>query len=136
MNPIWTHFCSHKMEDWLSWLRTVHINSYLELTERFIATHPYFVPSETHFDDTQNQLFQKLIVDWDFINSLSDKGLLVWANSNFLDFIEALEPYGIKYPDIRRLTTFLRLHLEWFTRVYQFTRADLILELRESGRNL
>ena len=75
MNPIWTHFCSHKMEDWLSWLRTVHINSYLELTERFIATHPYFVPSETHFDDTQNQLFQKLIVDWDFINSLSDKGL-------------------------------------------------------------
>ena len=62
MNPIWTHFCTHKMEEWLSWLRSVHINSYLELTERFIATHPYFVPSETHFDDQQNQLFQKLIV--------------------------------------------------------------------------
>ncbi|HCX21319.1 MAG TPA: hypothetical protein DHN29_05350 [Cytophagales bacterium] len=136
MNPVWNAFCAGKMEDWLEWLRTIHVNSYLELTERFIATHPFFVPKDASFSDKDNQLFERLVMDWNFIQSLSDKGLLVWANSNFEDFIEALEPYGIRYPDIRRLTTFLRLHLEWFTRVYQFYRADLILELREAGRNL
>ena len=42
MNPVWNAFCAGKMEDWLEWLRTIHVNSYLELTERFIATHPFF----------------------------------------------------------------------------------------------
>lgn len=134
MNPVWTHYCATQMEEWLSWLQTVHINSYLELTERFIATHPYWVPSSNN--DEQQSLFHRLIANTDFISSLSDKGLLVWANSNFIDFIEALKPYGSRYVDIRRIVDFLNLHLEWFTRVYQFFRADTILYLREQGRNL
>jgi len=124
------------MEAWLEWLNTVHINSYLELTERFIATHPYFVPNQNNFDDSQQGLFDKLIMDRAFITTLSDKGLSIWANSNFKDFVICLEPYGVRYPDVRRLTQFMNLHLEWFTRVYQFFRADMILELREEGRNL
>ena len=134
MNPIWTHYCVTQMEEWLSWLQTVHINSYLELTERFIATHPYWVPTSNN--NEQQSLFHRLIANTDFISSLSDKGLLVWANSNFIDFIEALDPYGSRYVDIRRIVDFLNLHLEWFTRVYQFFRADTILYLREEGRNL
>ena len=136
MNPIWTHYCANQVESWLAWLNTVHINSYLELTERFITTHPYFVPSSSNFDEAQQGLFDKLIMDRDFINTLSEKGLSIWANSNFVDFIACLEIYGVRYPDVRRLTNFMNLHLEWFTRVYQFFRADMILELREEGRNL
>ena len=136
MNPIWTHYCANQMQTWLEWLNTVHLNSYLELTERFIVTHPFFVPTNSNFTDTQQGLFDKLVMDKSFISSLSDKGLSIWANSNFVDFIETLEPYGSRYPDIRRLTNFMNLHLEWFTRVYQFFRADMILELREEGRNL
>ena len=136
MNPIWIHYCASQIEDWLNWLNSIHVNSYLELTERFITTHPYFVPTNKSFGEDEVGLFQRLIVADDFIYGLSDKGLLVWANSNFIDFVEALEPYGSRYVDVRRMTDFLKLHLEWFTRVYQFFRADLILELREQGRNL
>jgi len=68
--------------------------------------------------------------------SLSDKGLSVWANSDFSDFLDALEPYGIRYREIRNLSDFLRLHETWFRRLYQFFRADIIMYVREQGRNL
>jgi hypothetical protein len=124
------------MEGWLTWIRGVHLQSYLELTERFIRSHPFYTPSETDFSEETNDLFNRLVADRDFIMSLSDKGLSVWANSDFSDFLDALEPYGIRYREIRNLSDFLRLHENWFRRLYQFFRADIIMYVREQGRNL
>jgi hypothetical protein len=50
--------------------------------------------------------------------------------------LDALEPYGTRYREIRHLSDFLRLHENWFRRLYQFFRADIIMYLREEGRNL
>jgi len=136
LNPIWTHYCANHMEGWLTWIRGVHLQSYLELTERFIRSHPFYTPSETDFSEETNDLFNRLVADRDFIMSLSDKGLSVWANSDFSDFLDALEPYGIRYREIRNLSDFLRLHENWFRRLYQFFRADIIMYVREQGRNL
>jgi len=136
LNPIWTHYCANHMEGWLTWIRGVHLQSYLELTERFIRSHPFYTPSETDFSEETNDLFNRLVADRDFIMSLSDKGLSVWANSDFSDFLDALEPYGIRYREIRNLSDFLRLYETWFRRLYQFFRADIIMYVREQGRNL
>lgn len=133
VNPVWASFVSEQMEEWLEWLRNIHINSYLELSERFMALHPYYIPTES---DSPAPLFEKLMVNFDFINSLSDKGALVWANSNFLDFVDALRPYGRIYPEIRMVVDFFDQYILWFKRVYQFLRANLILHLRESGRSI
>lgn len=136
LNPIWTHYCANHMEGWLSWIRGVHLQSYLELTERFIHSHPFYTPNETDFSEETNDLFNRLIANREFITGLSDKGLSVWANSGFSDFLDALEPYGSRYRDVRHLSDFLRLHENWFRRLYQFFRADIIMYLREQGRNL
>jgi hypothetical protein len=136
LNPIWTHYCANHMEGWLMWTRGVHLQSYLELMERFILSHPFYTPNEADFSEETNDLFNRLIANREFIISLSDKGLSVWANSGFSDFLDALEPYGSRYRDIRHLSDFLRLHENWFRRLYQFFRADIIMYLREQGRNL
>ena len=136
LNPIWTHYCANHMEGWLSWIRGVHLQSYLDLTERFIHSHPFYTPNETDFSEETNDLFNRLIANREFITRLSDKGLSVWANSGFSDFLDALEPYGSRYRDVRHLSDFLRLHENWFRRLYQFFRADIIMYLREQGRNL
>ena len=136
LNPIWTHYCANHMEGWLSWIRGVHLQSYLELTERFIHSHPFYTPKETDFSEETNEFINRLIANREFITRLSDKGLSVWANSGFSDFLDALEPYGSRYRDVRHLSDFLRLHENWFRRLYQFFRADIILYLREQGRNL
>lgn len=136
LNAIWTHYCANQMESWLTWLRSVHLQSYLELIERFIIAHPFYTPSEADLSAENNELFNRLVANRDFIMSLSDKGLSVWANSDFSDFLDSLEPYGSRYRDIRHLCDFLRLHERWFIRQYQFMRADIIMFLREQGRNL
>ena len=136
LNAIWTHYCANQMEGWLTWLRSVHLQSYLELIERFIIAHPFYTPSEADLSAENNELFNRLVANRDFIMSLSDKGLSVWANSDFSDFLDALEPYGSRYRNIRNLCDFLRLHERWFIRQYQFMRADIIMFLRQQGRNL
>jgi hypothetical protein len=136
LNPIWTHYCANHLEGWLTWIRGVHLQSYLELMDRFIRSHPFYTPDEADFSEETNDLFNRLIANRDFIMSLSDKGLSVWANSGFIDFLDALEPYGTRYREIRHLSDFLRLHENWFRRLYQFFRADIIMYLREQGRNL
>jgi len=136
LNPIWSHYCALQMEDWLTWLRSVHLQSYIELLTRFIIAHPFYTPSETDLSDETHDLFYRLVANRDFILSLSDKGLSVWANASFSDFLDCLEPYGTRYRDIRNLCDFLRQHETWFNRQYAFFRSDIILYLREQGRNL
>ena len=121
LNPIWTHYCANHMEGWLSWIRGVHLQSYLELTERFIHSHPFYTPNETDFSEETNDLFNRLIANREFITRLSDKGLSVWANSGFSDFLDALEPYGSRYRDVRHLSDFLRLHETGFVDCINFS---------------
>jgi len=81
-------------------------------------------------------IFNRLMINEDFIGSLSDKGISVWANSGFQDFVEALRPYGNRYPEIAQIITYFETHLQWFRRVYQFLRAEMIMQLREEGRSI
>jgi len=136
LNPIWVRFCSERMGDWLEWLRNVDIASYLELSERFIDLNPYYLPSGKRTPIQYTDTFTRLMVDEEFMGAISDKGLLVWANSNFLDFLDALDVYAIAYPEIKVVSRYFERHIGWFNRLYAYLRAKLILQLREEGRNI
>ena len=136
INPIWATFCGRKIEEWLEWVRNIQIDSYIELSERFIALHPHYVPNDSDLGTASGQTFERLMIDKDFISSLSDRGLLVWANSGVADFVLALDTYSEISVEIRRITRFFAKHLSWFERVYAYLRAELIAELREQGRSI
>ena len=55
------------------------------------------------------------MIDEDFIGSLSDRGLLVWANSGVADFVLALDA-SPRLGGIRRVTRFFAKHLAWLNR--------------------
>lgn len=132
INPIWAKFCLEQMEDWLEWLRNIPIGSYLDMSERFIALNPYYVPPIGENADVA-PVFARLMINRAFIDSLSEKGILVWANSGFTDFVDALRPYTKQYREVRRVVDFFDNHISWFRRVYGFLRAELIKDLRGSG---
>ena len=79
------------------------------------------------------QLFDRMVINQEFMEQISDRGLLVWANSGFPEFVIALKPYGKVYPEIALVTSFFESNLVWFRRIYQFLRAELIMQLREEG---
>ena len=117
-------------------MSNIQIDSYLELSERFIALNPHYVPSDNDLASSSGQTFERLMVDEQFISSLSDQGLLVWANSGVGDFVLALDAYSRVSIEIRRVTRFFAKHLHWFERVYAYLRAELIADLREQGRRI
>ena len=133
INPVWAKFCSDQMEVWLEWLRNIHIQSYMELSEKFMDLNPYYVPID---DEDTTPTFSKLMVNEAFIDSLSDVGVKVWAESDFTDFIIALYPYSLRYREMRQVVQLFEQNLEWFQRVYRFLRANLIAYLREKGRSV
>ena len=68
INPVWARFCTVQIDDWLDWITSIHVNSYLEMAERFIALNPFYVP------DTEEDIFDQLMINEDFLSSLSDTG--------------------------------------------------------------
>jgi|TARA_A200000159_G_scaffold82628_1_gene76384 hypothetical protein len=136
VNPVWASFCARKIEEWIDWMSNIQIDSYLELSERFIALNPHYVPSDNDLASSSGQTFERLMIDEQFISSLSDQGLLVWANSGVGDFVLALDAYSRVSIEIRRVTRFFAKHLHWFERVYAYLRAELIADLREQGRRI
>ncbi|MDA8580424.1 hypothetical protein N9L01_00485 [bacterium] len=136
VNPVWASFCARKIEEWIDWMSNIQIDSYLELSERFIALNPHYVPSDNDLASSSGQTFERLMIDEQFISSLSDQGLLVWANSGVGDFVLALDAYSRVSVEIRRVTRFFAKHLHWFERVYAYLRAELIADLREQGRRI
>jgi len=135
INPIWSVYCGRGIESWLEWLRNIEIDSYLELSDRFIKLNPHYIPIQGDLVSSVGQTFERLMVDEEFIHSLSDEGLLIWANSGAKDFLFALAVYS-PYPEIRRVVHFLSKHLNWFERTYAYLRADIIANLREVGRRV
>ena len=77
-----------------------------------------------------------MVINKEFMEQISDRGLLVWANSGFPEFVTALKPYGKVYPEIALVTSFFESNLVWFRRIYQFLRAELIMQLRDEGRKI
>ena len=134
INPVWSRFCAIQLETWLEWLKGIHLRSYFDLGDRFITMNPYYFPTEAEAEALP--IFDRLMINEEFINSLSDKGILVWANSGFQEFIDALKPYGKIYPEISHIVSYFETHLAWFRRVYQFFRAELIMDLRQQGRSI
>ena len=61
--------------------------------QRFIALNPGYIPS----GDTTNSdiaLVKDMLWDSDFLLSLSDRGLQVWANGTMGEFVDEMRPYG------------------------------------------
>ena len=136
INPIWARFVALQMEEWVQWLRNIHIRSYFDMIERFIHLNPYYYPDNTISDSEMGQLFDRMVINKEFMEQISDRGLLVWANSGFPEFVTALKPYGKVYPEIALVTSFFESNLVWFKRIYQFLRAELIMQLRDEGRKI
>ena len=134
-NLVWRRYMSEMVAHWLRGGRNVHLPSHIDVMQRFIALNPGYIPK----GDTTNSdiaLVKDMLWDEDFIFSLSDKGLQVWANGTMGEFVDELRPYGIKFPEIELLSNFMDANLSWFERVYAFGRADIIRFLREEGRNI
>ena len=136
INPIWARFVALQMEAWVQWLRNIHIRSYFDMIERFIHPNPYYYPDNSISDSEMGQLFDRMVINKEFMEQISDRGLLVWANSGFPEFVTALKPYGKVYPEIALVTSFFESNLVWFRRIYQFLRAELIMQLRDEGRKI
>jgi len=134
-NPVWARYVSEQIIEWLNWLRNISIRSYLELSQRFIDLNPHYVPDSSNHSEASD-LFDRMIVNQEFFSQVSDAGVLVWANSGFEEFLDALEIYAPRYPEIRSVCVFFRRNLHWFKRLYQFFRAELILQLRAEGRSI
>ena len=136
INPVWAKYCAQQMEDWLTWLNNVHVLSYVELCERFIELHPYYTPPGGKTLGESLELMERMFMNQEFIQSLTDIGLRVWANSSLADFVNALEIYANRYPDIRVVRNFFIRNLAWTDRLYRFARAEIIADLRECGRDI
>ena len=134
-NLVWRRYVSEMVEKWLRWCRNIHLPSHIDVMQRFIALNPGYIPSS----DTTNSdiaLVKDMLWDADFLLSLSDRGLQVWANGTIGEFVDEMRPYGRKFPEIRIISDFIDANLSWFERVYAFGRADIIRFLRDEGRNI
>jgi|TARA_B110000444_G_scaffold236051_1_gene247632 hypothetical protein len=131
-NPVWKRYVGENVQTWLTWLKNVHLPSYIDLTQRFINLNVAYRPPPESLHDEQDLLRQML---WNeaFIMTLSQKGLLVWANGTVADLVDELRSYqNIK--EIKIVCDFMDSNLLWFERVYAFTRADIISYLRSIGK--
>ena len=133
-NPVWKRYVAENVQRWLIWVKNVHLPSYIDLTQRFINLNPAYRPPPENLHDEQD-LLRQMLWNEEFIFSLSDKGLLVWANGNVSDLVDELRAYqSIK--EIKIVCDLIESNLSWFERVYSFTRADIISYLRNSGKNI
>jgi len=133
-NPVWKVFISNQVPIWLEWFSNIHLKSYLEMSERFIMAYPYYTPNkEDDFD--KKGLFEKLMIDEKFIDSLSDKGVFVWFNSDFYDFIDELIPYCEEFDEIDKIRSFFIKYDWWFNKLHTSLRNDLLDYYHSKGRS-
>ena len=137
-NPVWRLFIAEQAEDWLVWLKNIHLPTYRELTERFIFLHPQYVPGFLPYEESYevSNLFNRLMVNPEFILKLSDTGIIVWMNSDIHDFLDELKPYSIVSKEFRLLYNLIDRYDEWFHRQFQFLKEELLDFLKQNGRQL
>jgi len=75
-------------------------------------------------------------MDREFVESLSDTGIKVWADSSLMDFVRVLEIYSGRYSEISMVVNLFKRQIQWLDRLYRFARAEIIQDLREAGRKI
>jgi len=137
-NPVWRLFIAEQAEEWLEWLKNIHLNSYREMIQRFIYLNPNYVPGSSPTVETGeiSNLFSKLMVNEEFILRLSDTGIVVWMNSNIHDFLDELRPYSIPSKEFKTVYDLISTNDFWFHRQFQFLKQELLEFLAENGRQL
>ena len=134
-NLVWKHYIIQKLPHWAEWFKNNPYNSHLEMLERFIISNPYFVPQETNVYAQMNEHINFLVLDKEFFNSLSDKGLKVWYYSSFSDFIKQLKTYERKFLELKMFINLYSKYAWWFDRVYAKVRMDMAETFSKEGRN-
>ncbi len=137
-NPVWRLFIAEQAEEWLEWLKNIHLNSYQEMIQRFIYLNPHYLPgSRPNIETTDiSSLFTRLMLNREFILKLSDTGIVVWMNSNIHDFLDELKPYSIVSKEFKVFHDLISRNDFWFHRQFQFLKEELLEFLRENGRQL
>lgn len=127
-NPVWKAFVAEQMEVWLDWFRNNHVDSYIDMVEKFIRLHPYYIPNQNDMDTDMGNLIHRLLWNEAFVEKLSDKGLQVWMASPVIDFIEEMSVYQNNYAEIKKLVGLFVRHSLWFERVYIHLRNSIMAE--------
>ncbi len=127
-NPVWKAFVAEQMEVWLDWFRNNHVDSYIDIVEKFIRLHPYYIPNGDDMETDTGTLLQRLLWNEDFANKLSDKGMKVWMASPVSDFIEEISLYRNEYQEINGLVGLFSRHSLWFERVYLHLRRSIMIQ--------
>ncbi len=133
-NPIWNRYINTKLEEWLTWVANHSLDSHTALLKKFILANPYYIPNFEKGLDLDD-FFIKMIYDETYLSGLSDKGLTVWYNSDFHDFLQSLMPYTIRNKDLRKIYDFLIKYIWWFDRQYSVVRKHLSEKFEAEGRS-
>ena len=135
-NLVWKRFVTLRLPIWVEWFLNNPVKSHFQVIHRFILSNPYYVPPlhSTEEDVEVQNIFSQLMIDTEFIDSLSDKGAQVWYNSNFSDFIEELKPYMKRYEELKLLISLYNKFPWWFERVYAHLRREMAKYLENKGR--
>ena len=135
-NLVWRKYVINKMPYWVEWFKNNHFQSYIEMLHRFIITNPYYLPK-----DNDSALFELgsdldfFDIDEDFFDSLTDKGLKVWYNSDFQDFMYELQIVGGEQQEIKKLLKLYNRFPWWFNRCYSKVHENLAQYFESEGRN-
>jgi len=136
-NLVWRRFVATQLPDWIAWFKNNHVPSHIVMIQKFIMTHPYFIPNAKEVERyaVENELLESLMVNKEFLESLSDKGCEVWYNSTFLEFVDELRPYEGIYKEFKYIVKLFDKYNWWFNRVYLYMRNEIADHLESIGRS-
>ena len=126
-NPIWKKYVSLQMPIWLEWISNNPLVAHIEMLQRFILTHPYYIPNFKE-DNQSTEILAQIFNNQDFINSLSPKGIDIWYHSNINELIDSLKIYKEKYPDINLIIELLIEYEWWFERTYSEFKKNMLIK--------
>ena len=122
------------MPTWLEWIANNPLISHIEMLQRFILTHPYYIPNFDE-DNSSTELLMNIFNNEDFINSLSPKGIDIWYHSNISEFKDVLIVYNEKYPDLNLIINLISKYEWWFERTYSEFKKNMLIQYQSLGGN-
>tara|TARA_R100000963_G_C4643513_1_gene107306 strand:+ start:966 stop:1379 length:414 start_codon:yes stop_codon:yes gene_type:complete len=134
LNPIWKKYVALQMPTWLEWIANNPLISHIEMLQRFILTHPYYIPNFDE-DNSSTELLMNIFNNEDFINSLSPKGIDIWYHSNISEFKDVLIVYNEKYPDLNLIINLISKYEWWFERTYSEFKKNILIQYQSLGGN-
>ena len=134
LNPIWKKYVALQMPTWLEWIANNPLISHIEMLQRFILTHPYYIPNFDE-DNSSTELLMNIFNNEDFINSLSPKGIDIWYHSNITEFKDVLIVYNEEYPDLNLIINLISKYEWWFERTYSEFKKNILIQYQSLGGN-